>query len=251
MILKNLKDNSGILIRFDDIAPNMNWAMMDKCQNLLNSYDIKPVLGVIPNNEDPDLLSYPKREKFWNIVNEWKNNGWSIAMHGYNHLYDRQTNKKDYFNYGGGSEFCGHTYEHQLSKLKKSYKIFNENNIKVDTFFAPNHTYDLNTFKALKQIGINRIIDGYGLIPYYSHEIKFLPQLFYKLIVLPFGIQTTQLHINYWNNRDYEEFKIFIDKNHKKIINLEHAFSRDSNSFVFNMLNLILTYTLKLKRKIF
>ena len=57
MILKNLKDNSGILIRFDDIAPNMNWAMMDKCQNLLNSYDIKPVLGVIPNNEDPDLLS--------------------------------------------------------------------------------------------------------------------------------------------------------------------------------------------------
>ena len=38
-------------------------------------------------------------------------------MHGYNHLYDKETHKKDFFfNYGGKSEFFGHTYEDQLSK---------------------------------------------------------------------------------------------------------------------------------------
>ena len=59
------KANTGILIRFDDIAPNMNWEMMDRCQNLLDTFNIKPVVGVIPNNKDNELLNFPKRESFW------------------------------------------------------------------------------------------------------------------------------------------------------------------------------------------
>ena len=196
MLLKEIKDNTGILIRFDDIAPNMNWEIMDKCQTLLNKYNIKPLLGVIPKNEDMELLSYPKRDNFWKIVKEWESNGWSIAMHGYRHVYDKETNKKDFFNYGGRSEFFGHSYEDQLLKLKNGIEIFKKNNIKISSFFAPNHTYDLNTFNALKKVGIYKIIDGYGLVPYKYNEIKFVPQLFYKLFILPFGIQATQLTLH-------------------------------------------------------
>ena len=53
---------------------------------------IKPVLGVIPNNKD--------NMSFWHIQKLLANskrlgvNGWSIAMHGYNHHYDKETNKK-------------------------------------------------------------------------------------------------------------------------------------------------------------
>ena len=92
----NYKANTGILIRFDDIAPNMNWEMMDRCKNLLDTLDIKPVVGVIPNNKDKELLSFPKREGFWQIVKNWQSSGWSIAMHGFNHLYNTETNKKDW-----------------------------------------------------------------------------------------------------------------------------------------------------------
>ena len=35
---------------------------MDKCQDLLNHYNLKPVMGVIPNNQDSELLKYPKGE---------------------------------------------------------------------------------------------------------------------------------------------------------------------------------------------
>ena len=51
----NSVTNTGILIRFDDIAPNMNWEMMDKCEELLNRFNLKPVMGVIPNNQDDEL----------------------------------------------------------------------------------------------------------------------------------------------------------------------------------------------------
>ena len=54
-----------ILIRFDDIAENMNWRFMDKSEQLFDKYNIKPILGVIPNNQDKELKSYPKKERRW------------------------------------------------------------------------------------------------------------------------------------------------------------------------------------------
>ena len=251
MISNNTNTNTGILIRFDDIAPNMSWEMMDKCQKLLNYYDLKPVMGVIPDNQDNELLKYPKRENFWEIVKKWELNDWSIAMHGYNHLYYKETNKKDFFNYGGRSEFFGHSYEDQLSKIKKGLEIFQKNNIQIDTFFAPNHTYDKNTFKALKYSGIFKIIDGYGLMPYSFNGIKFVPQLFYKLHLLPFGIQSTQIHINYWSDKDFINFKKFIEKHHKKVISADLAFSKISNSYLHKIINSTFEKLLKLKRLVF
>ena len=245
---KSLKEHTGILIRFDDIAPNMNWKMMDKCERLLNEYKIKPVIGVIPNNQDPELMAYEKRDKFWQIIENWKKKNWEIAMHGYTHVYDTETNKRDYFKYGGKSEFFGHSFKEQLSRLVKGKKIFDQNNIVINTFFAPNHTYDFNTFSALKNVGISRIIDGYGLSPFVKNEITFLPQLFYKLIFIPFGIQSTQLHINYWNENDFIKFEKFIKKYHAKIIDIDTAFSKQNENLLIKISNIFIEPVLKFKR---
>ena len=54
--IKNyIAENTGILIRLDDIAENMNWDLMGRSERLFDKYKIKPVLGVIPNNEDKKL----------------------------------------------------------------------------------------------------------------------------------------------------------------------------------------------------
>ena len=64
--IKNyITDNTGILIRIDDIAENMNWDLMEKSELLFEKYGVKPVLGVIPENKDNELLIYPKKNNFW------------------------------------------------------------------------------------------------------------------------------------------------------------------------------------------
>ena len=247
--IKNyIKENTGILIRLDDIAENMNWDLMDKSELLFEKYKIKPILGVIPNNKDNELLSYPKKNDFWEKVRAWKNKGWEIAMHGSTHVYDKDTKNKDYFGHGGKSEFFGHPIEVQILKIKDGLKKFDNEKIKIRSFYAPNHTYDKNTLIALKETGINEIIDGYGLMPYTENNIKFIPQLFYKPLSLPFGIQCTQIHLNYWEQKDFDNFENFILNNLNKIITYDQALKKVNNNFFYKFTNVLTKIILRSKR---
>ena len=248
-LIKNFyKNNTGMLIRLDDISECMNWELMGRCEVLFDKNNIKPLLGVIPNNQDSELMSYKKNEDFWNKVREWKNKGWEISMHGFSHIYDMKTNKKDYFKYGGKSEFYGHRYEDQKAKIDSGLKIFENEKIIIRSFFAPNHTYDLNTFKAIKESGIKNVIDGYGLVPYSEKGLNFIPQLFYKEIFLPFGIQSTQIHLNYWDEEDFIKFEKFVEKNKEKFISFDDAIKRVNNNFFSKIINNSVEGILKLFR---
>ena len=241
-------DNTGILIRLDDIAENMNWDLMKKSELLFDKHKIKPLLGVIPNNEDSQLLTYPKRNNFWDQVRNWRDKGWKIAMHGNTHVYDKMCKKDDYFNYGGGSEFFGHSLETQITKIKNGLKKFNDEKIKIGTFFAPNHTFDKNTLIALKKSGINVVIDGYGLMPYTEHDIKFIPQLFLKALLLPFGIQSTQIHLNYMKEKDFDNFVHFVEKNFNRIISYDQTIKKINNNLSYKFVRVLFEKILRFKR---
>tara|TARA_B100001063_G_C16756870_1_gene553648 strand:+ start:278 stop:1012 length:735 start_codon:yes stop_codon:yes gene_type:complete len=241
---------TGLIIRLDDIAENMNWDLMNKCENLFDNYNIKPLLGVVPNNQDKELLTYEKNTNFWQKVKEWQSKGWEISMHGYSHVYDNETNKKDYFSYGGKSEFFGHSLKEQKKRIREGIKIFNSKGIKIRSFFAPNHTYDLNTFEALKDNKINFVIDGYGLFPFLENEINFIPQLFYKEIMLPYGIQSTQVHLNYWDYNSFDKFSKFIIKNRKNIITFDQACKSLKETIYSKCINRAVEYSLKTIRSL-
>mgnify|MGYP003329018999 FL=1 len=97
---------------------------------------------------------------------------------------------------------------------------------------------------------IKIVIDGYGLFPYYKNELLFIPQLFYKEILLPFGIQSTQIHINYWNDKYYFNFEKFIIKNHKKIDSLDYILSNSYTNKFKNFINFLVEKTVKSLRAI-
>src|SRR5712692_9292010 len=75
------------LVRFDDICPTINWSVWQAVEDVLVEADIKPILAVIPDNQDDHLKIDPPNEAFWDRVRVWRDRGWTIAMHGYQHRY--------------------------------------------------------------------------------------------------------------------------------------------------------------------
>ena len=69
--------------------------------------------------------------------------------------------------------------------------------------------------------------------------------MFYKEIFLPFGIQSTQLHINEWNENKFENFSLFISKYYKKIVDLNYVIEIANPNKIQNCLNYLVEKSLK------
>ena len=93
-------------------------------------------------------------------IKELEKKGYKIAMHGFNHVYDTKT--RGNINCGFKSEFAGHSFIKQYEKIKKGKEILEFHNVYTDVFFAPSHSYDDNTLRALSKCGFKYISDGYS-----------------------------------------------------------------------------------------
>ncbi len=210
------------VIRLDDIAPNMNWDGYTRAKRLFDIYDVKPLLGVIPDNQDPNLRAFPASEtNFWDEMRAAQSRGWEIAMHGYQHIYD--SHGKDLLGLGTHSEFAGHDFETQLWKLRKARAIFDHEQLRVRTFFAPSHTFDENTVRALKVIGIESISDGYGLFPFHDGGIVYVPQLIGRAMALPLGVYTSCHHLNTISEAGFCALERFVERHHSRILTYAQA----------------------------
>lgn len=207
------------LIRLDDAAENRKINNWDRIEEILDKYNIKPLIGVIPHNEDIQLLKFEKDNKFWDRVQNWQKKGWTICMHGYNHVYSTKNGGINPIN--NRSEFAGNSLEIQEEKIGKAMKIFNDNNIHPTIFFAPSHTFDKNTLKAIKSKSDIRIIsDTVANDIYYENEIYFIPQQSGKARRLPFKLTTFCYHPNEMNEYDFECLEEFINNNKNRISNI-------------------------------
>ena len=74
-----------------------------------------------------------------------------------------------------GSEFSGHSLEVQVEKIRKGKEILQSHGINTDIFFAPAHSYDDNTIKALSLCGFKYISDGKSRKPFYRQGILCIP----------------------------------------------------------------------------
>ena len=68
-------------------------------------------------------------------------------------------------------------------------------------------TYTNEDLKEVSNIGytVHNIVISDPTV-YTEKNIKFIPQLFEKVVLLPFGIQSTKLHPHTWKEIDYLNF---------------------------------------------
>jgi len=193
------------LIRFDDICPGMNWPMWREIEKLLVEADLKPLLAVVPSNQDAKLDVGAPEDRFWELVRGWQARGWTIGLHGYQHRY--VTSDAGLVGLNQRSEFAGLSEAEQGEKLSRAVEIFRQHAVKPDLFIAPGHSFDAATVRALKALGIDAISDGFFLSPHRDpHGMLWVPQQMWGFRYRPFGTWTVCYHHNDWSARDLERF---------------------------------------------
>ena len=207
-----------IAVRLDDITPDMDYDKFYKMKQLLDTYQIKPLIGVVPFNEDKNLMRNPKREDFSDFLQELVKEGWMVALHGYEHLYS--TDKGGLFPLNHYSEFAGISYEKQEEMIAKGKEQLFHWVVDTDIFMAPAHTFDRNTLKALKKNGFRYVTDGFGKQPYVRKELVFLPIAIkqsdcYKDTE---GYTTLVYHTNTMEENDFERCKKMFEDNKSSFI---------------------------------
>jgi hypothetical protein len=202
---------SKYFLRLDDASEYMDEEKWLRMEHLLDKYSVKPIYGIIPHNEDPDLLIYNQVDNFWNLMQKWQNKGWTPALHGYSHVFETKQGGINPIN--TRSEFAGVDFSRQCQKIKDGYRILKEHNIIPTIFFAPAHTFDDNTLKALENETMIRIIsDTVADDVYFKSNFYFIPQQSGKVRRLPFKTVTFFYHPNIMNDSDFDVVDKFLSE---------------------------------------
>lgn len=208
------------LIRLDDACPTMDAKKWERMEDILDRYGVRPMVGVIPNNEDPQTSPDCVDEKFWDKVHKWESKGWAIALHGYNHVCITEAGIKGLNPMWARSEFAGLPLELQREKISKGVAILKTHGITPKYFFAPSHTYDKNTLEALRLESDIRIIsDTIATKPYKEGDFTIIPQLGGHCAEMKIpGIWTFCLHPSAMEDVQFGAVEKFLDAHKDEFI---------------------------------
>ena len=204
-----------ITFRIDDVSLYMNWENFHHIVRMFEKNSIKPLLGVIPDNQDSELCRLTYNSDGWNEIIQLQESGWMISQHGYRHLYS--TKDPGILGINKYSEFAGIDYSTQYNMISEGKKLLDQIGLASNIFMAPAHSYDKNTLIALKQLGFKYVTDGYSIFPYENNSLKFIPCQSSRPINGLMGIMTVCLHPNTMVESDFEKLNKWIAGNNHKI----------------------------------
>lgn len=210
------------LIRLDDACPWMDEGRWRQVEQILDKYSIKPLVGIIPYNEDALTKIDKENTSFWKLAKAWQEKRWVIALHGYNHVYATACGGINPVH--NRSEFAGSDYETQAKKIRKGYGILTDQGLNPTYFFAPSHTFDDNTLKVLREeTPIRLVCDTIALYPYkYDKDFVIVPCQMGKFRSIPIdGYWTFCYHPNGMDDNAIMDFESFIAANKSRFISFD------------------------------
>jgi glycosyltransferase involved in cell wall biosynthesis/predicted deacetylase len=186
---------------------------------MLRQHGVKPLLAVVPDNRDPNLVVDAPRADFWERVRRWQEQGFAIALHGYQHLYE--TGHSGLLGINAYSEFAGLTYEEQRDKIEHALAIFSREGIRPDGWAAPAHSFDAVTLRVLGEYGIRVVLDGFYWRPVFTMGALWIPQQMWRFRSMPGGVWTICCHHNRFSAGNIARLEADISHYRKDIVSLE------------------------------
>ena len=227
---------AGYIFRIDDVTPWMNRDNFLRLEKIFDTYNIKPIIGLVPDNQDRQLWLAEYTAEFWEKMRSLEEKWRIIAQHGYQHLYT--THNSGIIALNNYSEFAWLPYQEQYEKIKKGKEIL-EKHLKKEIKWrmAPAHSFDENTCKVLKELEFEYITDGIALSPFSREGLKWLPQQLRKPIKKRNGIWTICLHPNSYSPAFIDNIEAFCKAESQHCINtiesLDYSPQRKKSSFPY------------------
>ncbi|MEL4106105.1 DUF2334 domain-containing protein [Oscillospiraceae bacterium WX1] len=210
-----------VTFRIDDVSPYMVWENFHRLVGMMIKHDIRPLLGVIPDNQDPALLRLAHNSGGWDEIRHLHERGFCIAQHGARHVYTTQDPGRLGIN--AYSEFAGLSYDRQHALLSEGQRILTGLGLQTDIFMAPAHSYDDTTLRALHTLGFRYVTDGYGLFPYMRQGLKFIPCQTSKPLKVPAGLVTVCLHPNTTPPESFDALDRWLARNRRVVCSFDAA----------------------------
>lgn len=191
--LRAPKGGPRYLLRFDDLCPTVDWKVWDAIEEMLVARGVRPLMAVIPDNQDPKLVRGPAAPDFWDRVRAWQARGWAIGLHGHQHLYTGV--QPGILSLSSKTEFAGLPAGEQARKLRLALDIFEREGVRPDAWVAPSHSFDWTTVSVLNELGLRTISDGLAFRPYLDAQGNtWVPQQSATMRRMPFGVWTFCYH---------------------------------------------------------
>lgn len=214
-----------IAVRMDDITPDMDWKSFEAFTEMFARYGIWPLLGIVPDNEDPKLKVETPDPCFAEKMKELQKQGYVLAMHGCHHLYS--TKKGGVFPLNSQSEFAGVSKEKQRRLLEDGKTALERLGIHTDIFMAPGHTLDRTTVALLRELGFVHITDGFGRRPYRRDGMIWLPISFLRRFCFSDreGITTLVIHANHSTEQELQNYEAMFAANRDRFVPYSEFFA--------------------------
>jgi hypothetical protein len=183
------------LVRFDDFCPTMSRAGWERFGSLIQEFGIRPILAVVPDNQDPDLMVEAPDVAFWDRMRKLESAGATIAIHGYRHVcVSRGTS--GLFPLHRETEFAGVAEEKQAEWLNAGLQILRGHGLNPKLWVAPRHGFDDVTLRVLRRAGISFISDGFTRGPFMRGNVTWIPQQLWEPVQKSRGLWTICIHSN-------------------------------------------------------
>jgi len=196
------------LLRFDDLCPTMPKERWQRFLPLIEEFDLRPILAVIPANVDPELDMSALDPDFWSAMRELQHAGAEIALHGYRHLCESK---------GGTlvgatrfSEFAGVPEATQRAWIRTGLDVLRGHGLNPRIFVAPRHGFDVRTLRALHAEGIEILSDGFARIPFRRGGLTWIPQQLWTPTEKSSGVWTICVHPATASDREVAELGEFL-----------------------------------------
>jgi predicted deacetylase len=225
--------NSSYLLRIDDVCPTMRRSSFERIRAACDELNIKPVIGVVPDNQDAKLRAEEPWEDFWPLIKNLGSRGWIIAQHGYQHIYGETK-----------TEFAGLPYEEQKRKISLGRSLLIERiGITPNWFMAPAHSLDDTTCKVLEELSFTHITDGVALYPFMQNNLTWVPQQLWRPRSMPFGLWTICLHPNTMSDSEIDTLIAFMKSHQRQFQNIsldpQNSLLTSPMRFAWNIVRLL------------